>query len=270
MASAGAPGMLRWRGRVALVTGASKGIGACIATTLARHGMKVVGCARNPAPMQALVEELPSNSESGSLTALQCDMKQPADIDAMFATIERDLGGVDVCVNNAGIWGGEGCSLLAGDVATWRSILHTNILAAAQCSQLTVRSLRARGLPDGQLVNIGSTTSHVVMPYPALHFYGCSKYGLTALTEGLRQELLAVNAAAGSRLRVGQISPGFVHTPIFDTSAEPPPADDGFWPLAGLKGMTPQDVADAVVYLMSAPPNVQVDGILLRPIGQRH
>ena len=152
MTSAGAPGMLRWRGRVALVTGASKGIGTCIATTLARHGMKVVGCARNPAPMQALVEELSSDSESGSLTALQCDMTQPADIEAMFATIERDLGGVDVCVNNAGIWAGPGCSLLAGDVAAWQDTLNTNLLSAAQCSQLAVRSMRARGLPDGQLV----------------------------------------------------------------------------------------------------------------------
>jgi len=265
MASTAAPGMLRWRGRVALVTGASKGIGACIATTLARHGMKVVGCARNPAPMQALVEELSSDSESGSLTALQCDMTQPAEIEAMFATIERDLGGVDVCVNNAGIWAGPGCSLLAGDVAAWQETLNTNLLAAAQCSQLAVRSMRARGLPDGQLVNICSLAGHGVNSYASLHVYNCSKYGVTALTEGLRQELLAVNAAAGSRLRVGQISPGLVYTPALGAG---PPAEDGLWPPAGLQGMKPQDVADAVVYLMSAPPNVQVDDIILRPISQ--
>jgi len=282
--------MRRWRGRVALVTGASKGIGVAIARTLLSHGLHVVGCARDPAPIRALAEELQQelqqdsradtrggNSAPGSLTALQCDLTQPAEIEAMFATIEQQLGGVDVCVNNAGFLPGPDNSLLGGDFATWQQTVHTNLLGTALCSQLFVRGLRARGAPEGHLINICSLTGHLVWPYAYLHFYTTTKQAVTALTEGLRQELLAVNAGGSSRIRVGQISPGLVDTGMVGraqaadgNAASPGPEEvTRAWPPADLVGITPQDVADAVVYMMSTPPNVQVHDILLRPTDEQ-
>lgn len=107
----------------------------------------------------------------------------------MFQTIKDKFGGVDVCINNAGL--AFNGSLLDGDVEKWRTILNVNVLALAHCTQLAVRSMKERNVSEGQVININSLSGHRVVPNPNVHFYAASKYAVTALTEGLRQELAA-------------------------------------------------------------------------------
>ncbi|KAG0709126.1 Dehydrogenase/reductase SDR family member 11 [Chionoecetes opilio] len=94
-------GMERWSGRVALVTGASAGIGASVARRLVAEGMRVVGAARSVERVQALADEL--KGQPGTLIPIKCDITKDDQVMSMFARIKRELGGVDVCVNNAGL-----------------------------------------------------------------------------------------------------------------------------------------------------------------------
>jgi len=111
--------MERWVGRVALVTGASAGIGAAICESLVEHGLVVVGCARNVAKIQQMADGL--QSAKGKLYARQCDLTKEEEIASMFSWIDTTLGGVDVCVNNAGL--GDVSSIL-GNNSEWSAGDH--------------------------------------------------------------------------------------------------------------------------------------------------
>jgi len=250
--------MERWVGRVALVTGASAGIGAAICRQLVKHGMHVIGCARNDQQVQALAAEL--QGAPGSLTAIHCDLTQSDQIEAMFATIQQKFGGVDVCVNNAG-FSYEG-SLLEGSVDQWKTMLSVNVLAAAHCSQLAVRSVRMRDVADGQVVNINSICGAEVIPLASFHFYCATKHALTALTVGLRQEMAQTTDC---RVRVAQISPGAVSTSFFDRMLS---NKDVVRQIESV-GMDPREISDALCYILATPPNVQVRDMVLEPLMQR-
>ncbi|KAG7171920.1 Dehydrogenase/reductase SDR family member 11-like 1, partial [Homarus americanus] len=169
--------MERWIGRVALVTGASAGIGAAICRVLVDKGMKVVGAARDEERIQALANELAN--KPGSLTAIKCDITKDSDILSLFASIKEKFGGVDVCINNAGM--SHNHSLLEGTPQEWREMLDVNVVGLCLCTREAVASMR-----------------HRVSQSLRTHFYAATKFAVRALTEGLRQELRDVK----SRIRV--------------------------------------------------------------------
>ncbi|XP_074496644.1 dehydrogenase/reductase SDR family member 11-like isoform X1 [Sebastes fasciatus] len=113
--------MDRWRGRVALVTGASVGIGAVVAEELVRCGMTVVGCARDVQHIQKLAAECQIAGHSGVLVPFKCDLNNEEEILSMFAAIKAQHKGVDVCINNAGLAHPE--SLLNGQTSGWKNML---------------------------------------------------------------------------------------------------------------------------------------------------
>ena len=247
--------MERWAGRVALVTGASVGIGAAICRELVKHGMTVIGCARNDKQIEELSAEL--SDHPGSLVAFHCDLNESEQIETLFNSVREQFGGVDVCINNAGV--SFAGSLLDGDVEKWRTILNVNVLAVAHCAKLAVRSMRDRNVDEGQVININSLSGHRVVPIPDVHFYAASKHALTALTEGLRQELAAEQP---TKIRVAQISPGVVKTE-FSARANNDPGR------VMELGVDAKNIADAVVYILATQPALQVHDILLRPTAQR-
>ncbi|XP_077950621.1 dehydrogenase/reductase SDR family member 11-like isoform X3 [Gasterosteus aculeatus] len=166
--------MDRWggqSGRVALVTGASVGIGASAAEELVRSGMTVVGCARDVEKMQKLAVELQAAGHSGVQVPFQCDLNSEEEILSMFAAIKEQHRGVDVCINNAGLAHPE--SLLNGKTSGWKKMLDVNVLALCICTREVYQSMKERNVDDGHIININSST----------------KYSLTALTKGLKQEL---------------------------------------------------------------------------------
>ncbi|XP_045613500.1 dehydrogenase/reductase SDR family member 11 [Procambarus clarkii] len=250
--------MERWTGRVALVTGASTGIGAGISRRLVEAGMKVVGAARNEERLQALERELAN--KPGSFTPVKCDISKDDDVLNLFATIKQKFGGVDVCINNAGMTHGH--SLLEGTTEEWREMLDINVVGLCLCTREAVASMRARNVDDGQIIHIISTSGHRVAQVPAGHFYAGTKFAVTALLEGLRQEL----RDAKSHIRIAGISPGLVETEfasrLFKDDAE---AKKVF---SSIKGLQADDVASSVIHVLSAPPHVQIHDIIVRPTEQ--
>uniref|UniRef100_A0A4W5LYP2 Dehydrogenase/reductase SDR family member 11 n=1 Tax=Hucho hucho TaxID=62062 RepID=A0A4W5LYP2_9TELE len=179
--------MERWKGRVALVTGASVGIGAAVARALVQHGMKVVGCARNVDKIEKLAAECQSAGYSGTLIPYKCDLSCEEDILSMFSAIKTLHQGVDVCINNAGLAHNE--PLLSGKTDSWRNMIDVNVLALSICTREAYQSMKERNVDDGHIININSMGGHRMVPSADEHFYCATKYAVTALTEGLRQEL---------------------------------------------------------------------------------
>ncbi|KAL7634971.1 UNVERIFIED_CONTAM: hypothetical protein RMT77_013956 [Armadillidium vulgare] len=250
--------MEKWKGRVAMVTGASSGIGAAICEDLVKHGMKVVGAARRIEKMQELGEKL--RNEKGTFLPVECDVTKDEDIYNLFDEIKKTFGGVDVCVNNAGI---EGCGLdlLNGKPEEWRQITNVNVIALCLCSKLTVNSLKERGLDDGHIINISSNGAHKVLPVGSFHFYTGTKFAVRAISEGLRQELQAAN----SGIKLSVVSPGLVKTEILDQSTEKPGFAKQIFELnTSLKS---EDIAHSVSQILSAPPYMEVLDMIVAPRG---
>ncbi|XP_074642228.1 dehydrogenase/reductase SDR family member 11-like [Tubulanus polymorphus] len=250
--------MERWNGRVALVTGASMGIGEAICRSLVKCGLKVVGCARSFDKLQKLEDEL--KDESGSFHPVKCDLRDEDEILKMFRWIKDHFKGVDICVNNAGM--ALNSPLGSGDTEAWRCMLDLNVLALSICSREAVQSMKSRGVNDGHIVNINSMSGHRVISSPAFHFYSATKYAVTGLTAGLRNELRLMN----SRIRITSISPGKVDTNFFSNVYPNKPKTES----KGMLELESKDISDAVIYILSAPPHVEVNDIHMRPVDQKH
>ncbi|XP_071945601.1 dehydrogenase/reductase SDR family member 11-like [Antedon mediterranea] len=249
----------RWNGRVALVTGASEGIGAAIAKKLVKHGMKVVGCANNGVDkVKAIAEELKSQNSPGLLHPVKCDVSKEDEILAMFAEIKEKFGGVDVCVNNAGI--GIYCPLMSGKTEDWRYLLDINVLGLSICTRETLNQMTDRGVDDGHIFHISSIGGHAVC-FTALSFYCGTKHMVRALTEGLRQELREKK----SNIRITSISPGLVETEFLKKMMGEEIAKNIFYEM---KSLDAEDISDALAYALHAPAHCQIHDIILRPTNQ--
>ncbi|XP_059829194.1 dehydrogenase/reductase SDR family member 11a isoform X1 [Hypanus sabinus] len=253
--------MERWNGRVALVTGASVGIGAAIARALVQHGMKVVGCARGVDKIEKLAAECESAGYSGTLIPYKCDLTSEEEILSMFSAIKTLYQGVDVCINNAGLAHPE--PLLSGRTELWRNMIDVNVIAMAICTREAYQSMKERNVDDGHIININSVMGHAPHPNNLVHFYGVTKYAVTALTEGLRYEL----CDQSSSIRATSISPGLVKTEFAYRLLENTSISAS--KLYGrMKVLSGEDVSSAVIFALSAPPNLNVGEITIRPVKQ--
>lgn len=182
-------GMERWQNRIAVVTGASSGIGAVLSRQLVAAGIVVVALARRLERLEQLLEQLP-DAERSRLHIRQCDVTSLESVEAAFNWIEAELGGADILVNNAGkLAGGQ---LVTMPLDTVQQVLQTNVMGVVYCTQRTFQSLRKRKTP-GHVVLINSIVGHYLFnPLPGslqeLNMYPATKHALTALTELFRQE----------------------------------------------------------------------------------
>lgn len=187
--------MERWSGKVAVVTGASSGIGAAIVVDLVKAGMIVVGLARRKNRIEALKKEIPSDA-TGKLYAVKCDISKDDDIVRAFGWIVFELGRIDVLVNNAGI-GKRTTVLEEGNEDDLKSVLQTNVWGLIMCTKKTVEIMRRKKIVGGHVININSYLGHHVISSggqePQLNVYPSSKFAVTALTEVLRQEFAFEN-----------------------------------------------------------------------------
>lgn len=254
--------MERWKGRVALVTGASVGIGAAIVKELVRHGMKVIGCARDVEKMKRLSEECQCAGLSGVFVPYKCDLTNESEILSMFTDIKSQHEGVDVCINNAGLAHPE--PLLNGKTSGWRNMLDVNVIALSLCTREAYQSMKERNVNDGHIININSMSGHRVVQHADVHFYSATKFTVTALTEGLRQEL----REAKTHIRATCISPGMVDTEFASRLYSQNPEKLAAASSNQIKCLEAVDVANAVVYALSAPLHVQIGDIQMRPVEQ--
>lgn len=189
--------MDRWINKVAIVTGASSGIGAAIAVDLALAGMKVIGLARRQERVDELKAKVPATSK-GSLVSFKCDVSKESEVLAAFAWVIKEFGGVDVLINNAGIVR-SGKIIGATDTPGLRETIETNVMGVVYCTREAFASMKSRGV-DGHIVLINSIAGHKVPSIPgmSLNIYPPTKHAVTAMTEVLRQELLA----EGTKIKV--------------------------------------------------------------------
>ena len=253
------PSESRWRGRVALVTGASSGIGRAIATRLAVElGMRVAICARRADRLASLREQILAAAPDAELLVHPCDLRDEAAILELFATTRARFGGVDVLINNAGV--GRDAPLTSGSTEHWREMLELNVLALCICTREAVTDMRARG-DDGHVIHIASMASHRVPPGSGV--YSASKFAVRSLIEGLRLELRAL----GSDIRVGAISPGYVETEFAQNYAHGD-VEQAQRNYPRFKVLEAGDVASTVVHMLEAPSHVQIHDVLMRATRQ--
>jgi 17beta-estradiol 17-dehydrogenase / 3beta-hydroxysteroid 3-dehydrogenase len=246
-----------WDGKVALVTGASSGIGRAVAQMLATSGLHVAICARRRERLDALAQDLRARAPRSQILVQECDVRDETQILRVFEAVRCDLGGVDVLVNNAGL--GRAAPLTSGATEHWREMLEVNVLALCIFTREAVHDMRSRG-DRGHVFHISSLSAHRVPGRGGM--YSATKFAVRSLTEGLRQELRAAN----SHIRVTAISPGFVETEfaeVFHEDARATGETYGRYPC-----LQPTDIASTVRHALLAPAHVQFHDILLRPTEQ--
>ncbi len=222
---------------VFLITGASSGIGAATARAASDAGYRVVLAARSVDRLADLAEELGGDERA---LAVRCDVTEWGDQEGVVNEILRRYGQLDVAFANAGFGAKRG--FLSESPEFWRSMVLTNVYGAA----LTIRAtLEALQRSRGHLLLTGSVAGRRAQPGS---LYSATKWAVTAMGEGARQEL------SGTGVRVTLIEPGMVDTPFFENR-----------PKAAL---APEDVARAVMWAVSQPPEVDVNEILIRSTAQ--
>jgi len=243
------------KGRVAVVTGANSGIGEEITIKLVKAGMKVVGCARNEEKLKSVAEKA-NKMGPGKMYSVKCDVSKEEDIMVLFKFVKEQFGKMHVMVNNAGV--AHDASLLSGDAKDWKNMFEVNVLGLCMCTKEACKLMEESKVEDGHIVMLNSLAGHRVYRQIPV-FYSSTKFAVTALTEGLRQELRAKK----SRTRVTAISPGVVKTPFIPKfmQADQSAADAMAEKMGFLK---PEDVADSVVYALKSPLQMDVHEIVLK------
>ncbi|XP_057662438.1 farnesol dehydrogenase-like [Diorhabda carinulata] len=250
--------MNRWSGKVAVVTGASAGIGASVAEKLVQEGLNVVGIARRKDRILELAKKC--GEQNGKLYAVQADLTKQEEIIQAFDWINKNVGPVSILVNNAGL--GRKTNLINGDIEEWKKVLDTNVLAVAIASREAIKSMQENKI-DGHIVNINSTAGHQVPKIPYNNVYPASKFAVTALSETLRNELITID----SKIKVSSVSPGCTMTEIFEVNGftEDEQVQQLLKVVPSLKA---EDIANAVLYVLGTPPMVQVTELIVKPLGE--
>ncbi|MFG1610105.1 SDR family oxidoreductase [Actinoplanes sp. NPDC049265] len=237
--------------KLAVVTGASSGIGAATARRLVAEGFHVVAAARRADRLATLVKEV------GDATAVECDVTDDASVARLRDTVEGLDGSLNLLVNNAG--GAHGMDPVAtGSVEDWQWMYDVNVLGTLRVTQALLPALEASGA--GTIVAIGSTAGFVV--YEGGGGYSAAKHAQNALIGTLRLEIV------GKPVRVIEIDPGMVRTDEFSLNrvGDPAKADAVY---AGVpEPLVADDIADCVAWTATRPQHVNVDRLVVRPIVQ--
>ncbi|EFA12017.1 farnesol dehydrogenase [Tribolium castaneum] len=252
--------MDRWRGKVAIVTGASAGIGAAIVEQLVTEGLQVAGFARRSERVQELAKKL--QDKKGKLFAVKVDLTNEEEIIKGFKWVTDNLGPVHILVNNAGVI--QPTNLTEGDTKMWKKILDTNVLGLSIATREAVKIMNEKKI-DGHIVHINSVAGHTVPNIPNINMYPASKHAVTALTETLRQELNHL----GLKIKITSVSPGAVDTEIVQANNfQMNPEMENLMP-EKLLMLKSEDIADAVLYALGTPPHVQVHELTIKPVGEK-
>ncbi|MHC1654402.1 SDR family oxidoreductase [Stenotrophomonas maltophilia] len=233
--------------RTILITGASSGIGAGIARTLAQPGTRLVLGARRVDRLQTLADELRGQGAQVLVQAL--DVTQRAQVEAFAAAALAEFGSIDVIVNNAGVMPLSPMASLKVD--EWDRMIDVNIRGVLHGIAAVLPHMQARG--QGQIINIASIGALSVVPTAAV--YCATKYAVRAISEGLRQE--------HRELRVTCIHPGVVESELADTITDPVAAEAMVQYRA--IALQPDAIGRAVRFAIEQPGDVDVNEIVVRP-----
>jgi NADP-dependent 3-hydroxy acid dehydrogenase YdfG len=222
---------------VFLITGASSGIGAATARAAADAGYRVALASRSIDRLQELAADLGGDERA---LAVRCDVTEWSDQEAMVSEVLQRFGGLDVAFANAGFGAKRG--FLNESPEFWRSMVLTNVYGAALTIRATLEALKES---RGHLLLTGSVAGRRALPGS---LYSATKWAVTAMGDGARQEL------NGTGVRVTLVEPGAVDTPFFQNRPK--------------TALAAEDVARAVMFAVSQPPEVDINEILIRATSQ--
>jgi NADP-dependent 3-hydroxy acid dehydrogenase YdfG len=239
--------------KIAVVTGASSGIGEATARRLAAEGFHVVAAARRADRLAALVKQI-----GPAATAVECDVTSDASVAGLAAEVAGLGGPVTVLVNNAG--GAKGLDQVAtGSVEDWQWMYDVNVLGTLRVTKALLPALEASGA--GSIVTVGSTAAFVV--YEGGGGYAAAKHAQGALVGTLRLEIV------GKPVRVIEIDPGMVRTDEFALKrfgGDQAAADKVYEGVA--EPLVADDIADLITFAVTRPQHVNIDRLVVRPIAQ--
>ncbi|MGE5176110.1 MAG: SDR family oxidoreductase [Hyphomicrobiales bacterium] len=231
-----------WKGKSALVTGSTKGIGLAVAEALLNEGMNVAISARTQEDVRAVTAAL-EKSHPKRVLGLSCDVRREREVEALYRALDTAWGGLDVLVNNAGV--GFFKNLEAMSLEEWNSILETNLTGVFLCTRAAIPRMRARG--GGYVFNVSSLAGRNA--FPTATAYNTSKFGLNGLSEALMQEVRY------DGIKVTCLMPGSVNT--YFNGATPDPA--AAWKIQ------PEDIGEIVVGLLRHPARSLPSRVEIRP-----
>jgi NADP-dependent 3-hydroxy acid dehydrogenase YdfG len=241
-------------GKVALVTGASSGIGEATAVALAEAGAAVAIGARRKDRLDALAARL--RNGGASVLELEVDVTdEQACADAVRRT-RGELGGLDVLVNNAGVMllG----TIVGADTEDWRRMIDTNVLGLMYMTHAAVDGMLEQG--SGDIVNMSSVAGRQARKGAGV--YNASKWAVNAFSESLRQEV------TGRGVRVSLVEPGAVTTELRDHITQPEAKAAAEKMYTSMRALEADDIARAVVHVVTQPPHVAINEVLIRPTDQ--
>jgi NADP-dependent 3-hydroxy acid dehydrogenase YdfG len=240
--------------KVAVVTGASSGIGEATAEALAAKGAAVVVAARREERLDALVERI--QNSGGRTLAVSCDVTDEGQAHDLVRRAVEEFGRIDILVNNAGVM--LLSTVQKGLSDQWRQMFEVNVMGLLYATDAAIAVMKEQG--SGHLVNISSVAGRKVTR-DSSGVYAGTKHAVGAISEGLRQELLE------DGIRITVVEPGAVATELTDHITDED-AREAVSSLHKLEILQAEDIANAVVYAVEQPDRVSVNEILIRPTQQ--
>jgi NADP-dependent 3-hydroxy acid dehydrogenase YdfG len=241
------------KGKIALVTGATSGIGKATAEIFAKNGLKVVICGRRQEKLEEFAEYLQQFTE---VKALRFDVRNQQEVEKNIQSLPEEWKNIDILVNNAGNAHGLD-PIQTGKIADWDAMIDINVKGLLYVSGSVIPSMTSRN--TGHIINIGSIAGKQV--YANGNVYCASKFAVDALTQGMRIDLNQHG------IRVTQIAPGLVETE-FSLVRFKGDEEKAKKVYQGYKPLRAEDIAEMIWYVASAPPHVQIADVVILPTAQ--
>ena len=242
------------KNKVAIITGASSGIGYATALTLSKAGIRVAVGARRTERLQELEKQIIKNN--GEILVQKTDVTSKSDCDSLVNTIVEKWGKVDILINNAGLM--PLSYFKNGKVEEWEQMIDVNIKGVLYCTSAVVPYMLEKR--SGHIINISSVAGRIVFAGGSV--YCATKHAIAALSEGLRKEL-----SPTYNIRVTCIEPGAVETELLESITDE--SMTGFIQATkNMETLRSDDIANAILYAVQSPGHVNVNEILIRPTAQ--
>ena len=241
--------------QIVFITGASSGIGRASARAFAEAGAKLLLVARRNDRLEQLTTDLKKDFNTQSYIA-SLDIRNRNTVEQFFISLPSEWKSIDILLNNAGLSRGLE-KLHEGKIDDWEEMIDTNVKGLLYVSRAVIPGMVQR--QRGTIVNIGSVAGHDV--YPAGNVYCATKYAVNALTQGMRMDLV------DTPIRVCTVDPGLVETEFSEVRFHGD-AKRAKAVYQNLTPLTPDDVADAILFAATRPPHVQIGEIIIYPTAQ--
>ncbi|MFA5834491.1 MAG: SDR family oxidoreductase [Bacteroidota bacterium] len=241
--------------KIVFITGASSGIGKATAVKFAECGARILICARRNEKVQSLASDLTKQFNIDSY-AFQLDVRKQSDVEKALAALPDQWKSISVLLNNAGLSRGLD-NIQDAKIEDWDEMIDTNVKGLLYITRAVLPGMIKRN--EGHIINIGSVAGH--WTYAKGNVYAATKFAVNALSQGMKMDLL------GTPIRVTSIDPGLVETDfsIVRFHGDQERAKKVY---EGLTPLTPEDIAESIVWAATRPPHVNVNNIILMATDQ--